>query len=79
MVELPRTITAQEVSFEGARNTNNTSGPDLTLCEFLDGSEEEDLLDDDWDEESLPLYQVSETSLEESKLGEYFKLFHGGT
>ena len=69
VVELPRTIAAKEARFGDVESTSSTSLPELSLCEFLDGADEDDLLEEDWDETTLPLYQVSEEDLDNSRFG----------
>ena len=61
MVELPRTIVTKEVSFEKPLGFTD-------LNDFLDSDEQIDDFED-WDESTLPLYQIHEEDLNNSELG----------
>jgi hypothetical protein len=72
VVELPRMITTKEMVF-------NSPVDEMCLGDFLaDGSEQEEL-EDDWDELSLPLYQMNEEDLAASTLGGSILSFSMGT
>ena len=61
VVELPRTIVTKEVSFEKPLGFTD-------LNDFLDSDEYVDDFED-WDESTLPLYQIHEDDLNNSELG----------
>ena len=72
VVELPRMITTKEMVF-------NSPVDEMCLGDFLaDGNEQEEL-EDDWDELSLPLYQMNEEDLAASTLGGSILSFSMGT
>ena len=74
-VELPRTICSEEVKPTIAKEN-------LTLSEFLgpmSNDSDDDFEFDDWDEETLPLYQVTKEAVDESVHGGSILSFSMGT